>query len=102
MSKPFLMSANVADAVVRGEPLLRVYQSRVLGPHLVHALSGTMNLGRACFHVSPFQNPSTLRSSFSLWVPGGAAAGDAAGRARPAAATERTRRRGGSGSRSGP
>lgn len=35
----FVRSALVAEDVVRGEPPWRVFQSRVLGPYLVHALS---------------------------------------------------------------
>ena len=47
MPKAFLLSAGVADGVVRGEPMWRVYQSRVLGPWLVHALSAFMSPGVA-------------------------------------------------------
>jgi hypothetical protein len=47
MPKAFLLSADVAAGVVRGEPLWRVYQSRVLGPYLVHALSASTYTGVA-------------------------------------------------------
>ena len=43
MPKAFLLSADVAEGVVRGVPMWRVYQSRVLGPYLVHALSAFTN-----------------------------------------------------------
>jgi hypothetical protein len=38
LSRDFVRSAMVAEGVVRGEPPWRIYQSRVLGPYLVHAL----------------------------------------------------------------
>ncbi|MGH7742019.1 MAG: hypothetical protein ACRENS_08350, partial [Candidatus Eiseniibacteriota bacterium] len=39
LPKEFIRSAIVAEAVVHGEPPWRIFQSRVLGPWLVHALS---------------------------------------------------------------
>jgi hypothetical protein len=39
LPKEFIRSAVVAEAVVHGEPPWRIFQSRVLGPYLVHALS---------------------------------------------------------------
>ncbi|HYM80398.1 MAG TPA: hypothetical protein VEY91_03180 [Candidatus Limnocylindria bacterium] len=39
MPKAFQLSAAVGEGVVRGEPPWRVYQSRVLGPQLVHAMA---------------------------------------------------------------
>jgi hypothetical protein len=38
LPRSFVRSAMVAEDVVRGEPPWRIYQSRVLGPYLVHAL----------------------------------------------------------------
>ena len=39
LSRDFVRSAVVAEGVVHGEPPWRIYQSRVLGPYFVHALS---------------------------------------------------------------
>ena len=47
MPKAFVLSADVGEGVVRGEPLWRVYQSRILAPYLVHALGAFAPLGVA-------------------------------------------------------
>ena len=39
LQRPFQLSSEVAEGVLRGEPLWRPYQSRVLAPYLVHALN---------------------------------------------------------------
>jgi hypothetical protein len=45
MPKAFLNSASVSEGVVHGEPMWRVYQSRVLGPYIVDALSAFTSPG---------------------------------------------------------
>jgi hypothetical protein len=47
MPKVFLRSATVLEGVVAGEPLWRVYQSRVLGPHLVRGIAALASVGPA-------------------------------------------------------
>jgi hypothetical protein len=39
LPRAFFRSALVAEGIVRGEPPWRIFQSRVLGPYLVHAIS---------------------------------------------------------------
>jgi hypothetical protein len=47
MPREFVLSAQVADAVLQRQPMWRVYQSRVLSPALVRFFGGTADLGRA-------------------------------------------------------
>ena len=50
--KGLLRSALVAEGVVRGEPMWRVYQSRVLGPLLLHGLTAFTPLSAAYAYFS--------------------------------------------------
>jgi hypothetical protein len=62
LPKPFIQSALVGEGVYHGEPPWRVYQSRVLGPYLVHGLS-------EFFHV-PIPTAYVGLAIFVLFVAG--------------------------------